>query len=272
MSVDIRDNLSLLSSLLTKGVAQKAAQPAENSGSERFAERLERALAPDDTASSAPAHLKAAALAETLSLQMLHASLSLGDNSTEKTPQLFDRQSPQFQSIIRAYTSNQPEPAPTAPAQPAQPSQLQEMGSIQDAPASSTPATVSQGSQWLDPIIAKAAGRYGVEAGLIKAVIKAESGFNPTAVSHAGAQGLMQLMPGTARSLGVSDSFDPEQNVMGGTRFLRDLLKRYNGNLDSALAAYNWGPGNVDRKPDHLPRETRDYLARVKQLYSSYTA
>jgi soluble lytic murein transglycosylase-like protein len=79
-------------------------------------------------------------------------------------------------------------------------------------------------------------------------------------------------MPGTARALGVTDSLDPEQNVMGGTRFLRDLLKRYNGNLDSALAAYNWGPGNVDRKPEHLPRETRDYLVRVKQIYNSYSA
>jgi len=82
----------------------------------------------------------------------------------------------------------------------------------------------------------------------------------------------MQLMPATARSLGVNDSFDPEQNVMAGTRFLGDLLQRYNGDLDSALAAYNWGPGNVDKRPDRLPRETRDYLAKVKQLYSSYSA
>jgi soluble lytic murein transglycosylase-like protein len=82
----------------------------------------------------------------------------------------------------------------------------------------------------------------------------------------------MQLMPGTARSLGVNDSFDPEQNVMAGTRFLRDLLDRYNGNVDSALAAYNWGPGNMDRRPEHMPRETQNYLVRVKQLYASYSA
>ena len=82
----------------------------------------------------------------------------------------------------------------------------------------------------------------------------------------------MQLMPATARGLGVSDSFNPEQNVMAGTRFLRDLLQRYDGNLDSALAAYNWGPGNVDRRPDQLPRETRDYLVRVKQSYATYSA
>jgi len=137
--------------------------------------------------------------------------------------------------------------------------------------ASAVPSSPSRtDTAWLDPIISKASRKYGVDIGLIKAVIKAESDFNPQAVSHAGARGLMQLMPATARSLGVSDSFDPEQNVMGGTRFLKDLLQRYNGNVDAALAAYNWGPGNVDKRPDHLPRETRAYLARVKQLYASY--
>jgi soluble lytic murein transglycosylase-like protein len=122
----------------------------------------------------------------------------------------------------------------------------------------------------IEQIVAKASQRYGVDADLIKAVIKAESNFNPRAVSHAGAQGLMQLMPATARGLGVGNPFDPEQNIMGGTRFLRDLLARYNGDLDSALAAYNWGPGNVDRRPDRLPRETRDYLVKVKQYYADY--
>ncbi|MDD2856198.1 MAG: lytic transglycosylase domain-containing protein, partial [Desulfuromonadaceae bacterium] len=125
-------------------------------------------------------------------------------------------------------------------------------------------------TDWLAPIISKASRQYGVEPALIRAVIKAESNFNPHAVSHAGAAGLMQLMPATARSLGVTDSFDPEQNVMAGTRFLKDMLTRYGGNLDSALAAYNWGPGNVDRRPDELPRETRNYQARVRQLYDSY--
>ena len=133
-------------------------------------------------------------------------------------------------------------------------------------------AKANSDASWLDPVISKASRRYGVDAGLIKAVIKAESDFNPQAVSPAGARGLMQLMPATARSLGVSDSFDPEQNVMGGTCFLKDMLQRYGGNVDAALAAYNWGPGNVDRRPDHLPRETRDYLARVKQLYASYNS
>lgn len=122
-----------------------------------------------------------------------------------------------------------------------------------------------------DAIIEKASRRYGVDSGLIRAVIKAESGFNPRAVSSAGAQGLMQLMPATARGLGVTDSFDPEQNVMAGTRFLKDMLQRYNGNVDEALAAYNWGPGNVDRHgTESLPRETRSYLAKVKGYYAQY--
>ena len=120
-----------------------------------------------------------------------------------------------------------------------------------------------------EAIIDKASRRYGVDGGLIRAIIKVESDFNPRAVSSAGAQGLMHLMPATARGLGVRNSFDPEQNVMAGTRFLKDMLQRYDGNLNEALAAYNWGPGNVDRHgTDRLPRETRAYLTKVKRYYA----
>jgi soluble lytic murein transglycosylase-like protein len=264
MTVDIRDNLSLLSSLLVKSAQQSEVPSAVRSQEGDFANRLDRVLKSTNQADM-PELSTQQALAESLSLQMLQTSLSLGDSSIESNQPLFNRQSPQFQTLVKAYASNLPENG-TPDTQPNRVNQLQEQETV---PAS---VTGNQGNQWLASIITTASNRYGVDEGLIKAVIKAESGFNPNAVSHAGAQGLMQLMPGTARSLGVNNSFDPEQNVMAGTRFLRDLLKRYNGNVDSALAAYNWGPGNVDRKPEQLPRETRDYLVRVKQFYNSYTA
>jgi soluble lytic murein transglycosylase-like protein len=135
-----------------------------------------------------------------------------------------------------------------------------------------TPApTASPSPTSYDSIITSASRRFGVDEGLIKAVIRQESNFNPNAVSKAGARGLMQLMPGTAAGLGVKDSFNPEQNIMAGTRFLRDMLDRYNGNLDSALAAYNWGPGNLDKnRGAFLPKETREYLVKVKKFYAQY--
>ncbi|MBI5014271.1 MAG: transglycosylase SLT domain-containing protein [Deltaproteobacteria bacterium] len=126
-----------------------------------------------------------------------------------------------------------------------------------------------EGPTRLDGIVARAAGTYGLDPALIRAVIQAESGGNVRAISPAGAQGLMQLMPETARALGVVDPFDPEQNVLAGSRFLKSLLDRYDGNLESALAAYNAGPGRVDRGGT-LPRETREYVGRVKRGYREF--
>ena len=119
-------------------------------------------------------------------------------------------------------------------------------------------------------LIAETAARYNVPATLIAAVIRAESNFNPRAVSPKGASGLMQLMPATAAQLGVQDVLDPRENVDGGVRYLRDLLRQYRGNVRLAIAAYNAGPDVVDRLRDVPPyRETQTYVARVLRLFDS---
>jgi soluble lytic murein transglycosylase-like protein len=255
MTIGISEKPSLLSALL----ASASPDQADPRSGAAFAGKLDAALE-----GNAVTPANAQALAETLNLQMLHSTLALSGDQPAETPPLqpFSRQPAAIQALLDSYRANQAEAATPPEQTPAQPLPAQ--------PGSSAPLPGS--SQWLEPIIARASRQYGVDTNLIKAVIKAESGFNPRAVSSAGARGLMQLMPATARGLGVDDAFDPEQNVMAGTRFLRDLLDRYDGDIDATLAAYNWGPGNVDRHPDRLPRETRSYLTRVKQFYASFTA
>lgn len=127
-------------------------------------------------------------------------------------------------------------------------------------------------SQKLDLFIHEQAKNKGVDPALVKAVIKAESNFNPKAVSHAGARGMMQLMPATAKILGVKNSMDPFDNIKGGTSYLRDMLKTFK-DKDKALAAYNAGPGAV-RKYKGIPpySETRNYVKKVNQYYQDYKA
>lgn len=118
--------------------------------------------------------------------------------------------------------------------------------------------------QKIDAVIQKAAEQYDLQPGLIRGVIKAESDFNTDVVSRAGAQGLMQLMPGTARDLGVSDPFDIEQNIDGGVRYLKNMMDRFEGDVKLALAAYNAGPGAVEKHGGVPPyQETLQYIKRV---------
>lgn len=147
---------------------------------------------------------------------------------------------------------------------------------IPTLPTTSTSANFAKSQQTtpmdpsqLDSLIAEASATHGVDAHLIRSVIKHESAGNPNAQSKAGAKGLMQLMDGTAREMGVNNSFDPRQNVMGGTRFLKQMLDRFNGDETLALAAYNAGPENVRRYGGVPPfEETRSYVAKVKATVS----
>jgi len=122
-----------------------------------------------------------------------------------------------------------------------------------------------------DSYILEASQRYGVPFSLIKAIIQAESDFDPYAVSDAGARGLMQIMPGTARDVGVTDAFDPRDNILGGVRYFTWLLSRFDGNVPLALAAYNAGPTKV-ASLGRMPRikETRRFVDRVMEYSGAY--
>ena len=131
-------------------------------------------------------------------------------------------------------------------------------------PAPIPPAEINQ-------LVSSNASAYGVDPNLVKAIIANESGFNANATSQVGAQGLMQLMPSTAAGLGVGNAYDPAQNVAGGTKYLRGLLDRFGGNVRLAVAAYNAGPGAVQKYGGVPPyAETQNYVQNVLSSYDKY--
>jgi soluble lytic murein transglycosylase-like protein len=141
-----------------------------------------------------------------------------------------------------------------------------EVYEVPGAPAyvATRPVAASASTRY-DDLVQEHASRHALRPELVRAVIHVESGFNPTARSPKGAMGLMQLMPATARRLGVVDPYDPAENIRGGTVYLRQLLDRYDGNEELALAAYNAGEGAVERYGRRVPpyRETQDYVKKV---------
>ena len=122
-----------------------------------------------------------------------------------------------------------------------------------------------------DDLITEASKKHGVSFSLLKALIKIESDFNPRAISSAGAIGLMQIMPENIRALNIKDPFDPLENIMGGARYLKHLITRFDGKLPMALAAYNAGPNVVDRYKRIPPfKETEDFVEKVMKYYSIF--
>lgn len=141
-------------------------------------------------------------------------------------------------------------------------------GKIFSSELSSNPA----GSADIDTLIEQYSAKNGLDSAFVKAVIKQESGFQPKVTSSCGAMGLMQLMPATANSLGVTDAYDPEQNIAGGTKYLKGLLDRFGGDKSLALAAYNAGP-NAVRKYNGIPpyKETQNYVKNIMSMYQKYS-
>lgn len=160
--------------------------------------------------------------------------------------------------------------APHAAAPPLRPSAPITLIKAERTPVglvSTTSVFRLSGEHEYDGLIKAASARYGLSVALIRAVIRTESAFDSLAVSRAGAQGLMQLMPALSEQLGVDDPFDPRQNIMAGTRYLSALLRDHGGNLELALASYNAGPGAVARYQGIPPfKETQDYVERITSL------
>lgn len=249
--------LNTVPSAVRKASGQPAAgKPRTLEDASGFIARLTLA---SENGQKLPDNLQAAQAAEITRLQMMNRALSGGSDQTISSG------SPGFLPLFRSGDNTVEESA-----DPVNEGATGSAVTGAELPPAAIRSSAEPVGDRFSNLIRRASKRYGVEEHLIKAVIHAESDFCPTAVSRAGAQGLMQLMPATSSGMGVTNPFDPEQNIMAGTRFLKNMLSRYGGDVDKALAAYNWGPGNLDRKRGELPRETREYIARVRHLSSDY--
>ena len=158
----------------------------------------------------------------------------------------------------------------TATASNTQKSNSSSQQSARKIAANTASAPGTDNSHNYDAYIAEASKLYNIPEAFIKAVIKIESNFNPRAVSRVGAMGLMQLMPSTAAHMNVQDPFDPRQNILGGTKYLRRLADRYDGDINLVLSGYHAGPGNVEKAGGIPFEKTRDYVKNVYSWYIKY--
>lgn len=183
--------------------------------------------------------------------------------STFNSLSSFGMETPQssqdFQKILDAKMPEKPKDTPFA-------------DKIFSSNLASNHTSGSSGNADIDALIEQYSAKNGLDSAFVKAVIKQESGFQPKVTSHCGAMGLMQLMPATASSLGVKDAYDPEQNIAGGTKYLKGLLDRFGGDKSLALAAYNAGP-NAVAKYNGIPpyKETQNYVKNIMSMYQKYS-
>ena len=173
---------------------------------------------------------------------------------------LLNPNNPQFAAMVQAAIDGQG----IAPLDPA--NSAFSADAAANAPSMVPPAQIDQ-------LVRANSATFGVDPSLVKAIIANESGFNANATSKVGAQGLMQLMPGTATGLGVGNAYDPAQNVWGGTKYIKGLLDRFGGDMRKAIAAYNAGPGAVEKYGGVPPyAETQNYVQNVLASYAKYKA